>query len=113
MITVHRRLSSQWVKLSEDDEAEFQIRPLNSLAIIDVENGVSANDRGQLRLSASGVQAAIRAGLTDWKGIKDEVGNDLKFSARHIEWLPPETLLQLALRIYDASRVTESERKNS
>ena len=111
MITVHRRLERQWIKLDEDDDAEFEIRPLSSAEMIDVENELSARD-GIIRISGRGLIAACR-GLVNWRRVVDESGKELAFSQRHVEWLPPDTLQQLAVKIYKASKLTDDERKNS
>lgn len=113
MITVHRRLSTQWVKPNEEDDAEFLIRPLNSAEMVDVENELRLNDDGAILISGKGLLAACRGAIQDWKGVKDENGKDLPFAPKYIEWLPPDTLQLLTVRIYSASQLTDEERKNS
>lgn len=114
MITVHRRLDKHWLKLSEDDDTEFLVRPLNSPTMIDIRNEIDIDkETGNLLISGAGVMAACRAGLVDWKGVVDEKGEPLPFAPQHIEWLPVDQLKLLAVRILANARVTEDERKNS
>lgn len=114
MITVHRRLEKRWIKLDESDTAEFYIQPLSSPAMIDVRNEVSIDQETQnMLISGRGVMAACTAGLCDWRGIKDQNGDDVRFSQKDIEWLPEDYLKLLAAKIIVASTLTESERKNS
>jgi hypothetical protein len=114
MITVHRRLSTRWIKLSDEDDEEFLIRPPNSPTMLDIRNEISVDEEtGNILISGRGVMAACRFGLLDWKGIKDEKGEDLPFSSKLIAWLPADHLKMLAAKIIKESQLSESERKNS
>lgn len=115
-VTVHRRLSEQWVRLADfvdmDTAAEFLIKPLNSFKLMDVSNGLSYED-GRLLLSGRAAEFACKNGIKDWKHVVDEKGEDLPFSEKNLEWLPEEYLRPLSAKIYALSKLAENERKNS
>ena len=114
MIKIHRRIETTWVKLSDDDDTEFQIRPLNSPTMIDVQNGVSFDeDSGNILLTGAAIMSAVRYGVLDWKGVADENEQPIKFSIDRLEWLPASELKLLASKVISLGRLTEPERKNS
>jgi len=115
-ITVNKKLGSTWYTPDSEKESEepakFKIKQLNGEQLDDALNGAVMSEGGRLRLSPSGVRAALKAGIEDWEGINDG-GDKLKCTHVNHRFLPWSLRQELAGEIINQSMLSEEDEKNS
>jgi hypothetical protein len=97
----------------EEEPAKFRLLGLTKRQYMEVMLGDGKTDeRGNLVLTARGVDLALQYGLRGWEGITDISGAPLPFTARNAEHLPIALRMELVGEILQRSHLTETEEKN-
>ena len=90
---------------SKDDCTKIQLKPLSGADYIAAFSSDSA---------ATQLIIACRKGVVGWDNLQDEEGNPVEFSEKKItEVLPGEIMEILYRRIYEISRLSKEQEKNS
>ena len=101
-------LSYRWVKPLEEDEAQFNIRPLNGVEYLDVLNGMD----GEMIDGTTSLKA-LKACVSDWKGVEDDKGSTVEYNPLLISELSAKMLNRLGRLMMRISDFTEIDSKNS
>lgn len=108
-------LAPTWFTPASEKEADrpsrFLLRPLTGAQQDEVLEGATF-EGDNIRLTARGVRAALKYGLTDWENIDDSSG-PIAFSSAAIDRLPWMYRQTLAGEILGRSELTGVEVKNS
>lgn len=91
----------------------FKLTPLNGMQYMEVISEITTDTNGDSRLSGTGMNRAIKYGLTGWENFPDENGKAVKFNPIAIRKIPPVILAELAREIVSKSELGVSEQKNS
>ena len=122
MLTIKKKLAATWFSAAEtswfkqhgsDPAPEFELVPLTSSQWLDVRNEVRLSAGGQITMTGIGAVTALEASVRNWRNVFDESGQPIEFKRKHIEELPTQLLLDLAIEIANRAVLSESERKNS
>lgn len=112
-VTLKHKLAPAWYKI-EGFEAEFNLRPLTELEMIDVYNETNISGRGRstrILLSSAGIRNSLMLSLNDWRDVVDEKGEQLKFNRDAIPDLDAILLRGLAQKVIEISTLSEAEKK--
>lgn len=109
-IKVTRGLVAEWFRPDSQKDAttpaEFMLRPLSQIELLDVQ-GVAASD-----LNGQAADLALRRAMRDWRGVFDGE-TELRFDPGLIPSLPAGLLIELVRHVLAVSKLSEDERKNS
>jgi len=107
-LKISNKLTNEWFTSPSDEskEAQFKIKPLSTSQMFDIGGLQATNMTGQA------IILACKYGIEDFKGFKDEQGNEVPYSSTLIEYLPKQALLEVFSRIMEISQLTDTERKN-
>ncbi len=106
-------LTPEWFRpsqLEEGDEAEFEVSPITQRRVAEVQNHYDMK-AGEMR--PTGYYLAFELGCTNWKGVTDAEGNDLKFSIRNLVKVPAKIAFEVGAQVINVSTLAEDDRKNS
>lgn len=93
-----------------DDAAQFEVRGLTGSELLDVQ---SHFDLENTTIRGPGLVLACKYGLTDWKNIVDDKGEEVVFVKRTaLDRLPAEVLAELGSHIISSSVMDEDETGN-
>jgi hypothetical protein len=95
--------------LDDDDAAEFEVTPLTQRTLAEIQNHFD-QEAGHMR--PTGFYLAFELGCTNWKGLVDDEGKDVKFSARNKALIPLKVAAEVGAQVIDVSALSEEERKN-
>lgn len=98
----------------EEKRVGYKIRGLIGTEAMDVDFFVDEQNR--TKMTSRGGNACLRYGLLGWKNFKDKNGAEIEFDEddrrANIEKLFPLDALDLALKVWDRTFLTEGARKN-
>lgn len=108
-IKVTRGLAPEWFQPASQKNsptpAEFHVRPLSQIELLDIEGLASAEMNGRA------AERALRYALRDWRGVYDGDA-ELAFSPAAAVNLPASIIVEIVARVLAISRLSEGERKN-
>jgi hypothetical protein len=113
MATIKEKLGPTWFDVFKGtpEEASFLVGPLSPYDAIDFRNEISMS-RGKVRISGEGIRIAGNA-VRDWRNVRNEQGEELKFSRDQFDQLAPRYLESIASEVFRRTFLSEIERKNS
>lgn len=95
-----------------DDPTTFTLKPLNGLEYMQVLNNTTIDDNGVTKLSATGLELALRHGLTGANNLIGENGKPITLNRFTMKTLSAVLLIEIANAILEASEIDGEERKN-
>lgn len=95
--------------LDDDDEAEFEVTPLNQRTLAEIQNHFDG-EAGAMR--PTGFYMAFELGCTNWRNVIDQEGNEFKFTAANKLRIPIKVACEIGAQVVNVSALTEDERKN-
>ncbi len=105
-------LVPEWFRpsqLEDGDEAEFEVTPIIQRKVAEVQNHY---DMKAMEMRPTGYYQAFEMGCTNWKGITDDEGKELKFSIRNLAKIPIKIAVEVGAQVINISSLTEEDRKN-
>lgn len=102
--------------IDEKEQTQFQITPLSGVDRMELANEFIFDDNlpEGVKVSSAGLKLALHKGVTGWRNVFDEHGNQPAFNYRLMTMLiDGDTLTELAYQVINSSQMTESETKNS
>ena len=115
MLTIRNKIAPTWFALPghAEPKPEFLLRPLSSVAWIDVRNEITSDGHGNATITGEGALCAAQSAVTDWRNVMTEGGEQITFTRQGLADLERSDLLLLASEIIDRAYLSETERKNS
>ena len=98
--------------VNDEEKTAFEIKPLNGLIAMEVLADSHNDAEGNLHLSGSAMQKALRHGLMGWRNFNDEAGKPIKFSMANFHRVPPLVLNSIVAEIVNTSQLSGEEEKN-
>lgn len=96
----------------KDQQKSFQIRPLTSVELWEVNTHMKLIDAEHIGLSFEGQKAALNYGLLAWKNVEDDKGSPAKCHLLNWPKVDSWSLNAVSREIIEMSELTEAERKN-
>lgn len=94
----------------EAEPAQYRVRPVNQVQLTEVVPGVNWISG---KIEGWAVQRLLQYGLMDWRGIKQEDGQDLEYERSNLRLIPYHHQTEAASHILFISTLSEEEIKNS
>jgi len=107
---IRKNLTQFAFKPSEDDVAEFQLRPLLA---DEVARSVELDESGRMTLNPAFLCKLAQKGVVQWSGINDEDGCEFEFTPENLRLLPLSVQRDVGLQVYLGAQLSTEEVKNS